>query len=121
MENTLIKPVLFVTNEYAENPTHVRLTFDEKDYDRIVRVMILVKEHDLFSANIDFSAELLEEVGEGEYEESDFKPGVSFLTCYQNNCYLNVQNSYDSSIQFETDEITLDEILELIAENFKQK
>lgn len=106
MESTITKPIDFCTDEYADRPESVEVTFTPKDYDRIARVQILIKENNLDSASITFKGVLLNENGEAIPNRYEFEK----LVIYKNRFYFHAQSKFDSRIQFESNSFTLEEI-----------
>lgn len=95
------------TTEMCCTPSGLKLEFSPEDIARIKKVMQVVKDENLQSAKIEFEAEYFAD--EECTEESDFRSDVHQLI-YPDCFYFYAQSKHDSSIQFESEELSIEEI-----------
>jgi hypothetical protein len=112
---TIVKSISFSTEEW-HNPSLVQIVLSMEELHRIASVMSLVKENDLFSAQIEVGTYTLYQEGEQEGqlgEESDWKDGGAKWIIYEGAFYFYAQNSYDSRWQVESESLTFEEVFAL--------
>lgn len=98
---TITVPIIFVTNEYADNPDSVTLSFTQAEIDRIKHLIDLAKAEDI-TIRMDVDADELDANG-------DWRIGYECITIYSTGTlYYYAQNSYDSRIQVESEGFTVD-------------
>jgi hypothetical protein len=107
MNKTIIIPVGWTT-ESSNFPSYLKMIFSPEDIAKIKRIMQIVKTEELNNARLDFVAEFFED--EKCTEENDFSANVNELIISENSIFFYAQNEHESSIQFESVEISLEEI-----------
>ncbi len=108
MDNkTLVVPVGWKTEGLF--PKFIKIEFSPELIERIKKVMQIVKDEDLSSAKIEASGEYFEDE-ECTIEEQDFRSDVEQFKIHKDSIFFYAQNKWDSSSQFESQEITLKEL-----------
>jgi len=104
------KQIAWRGNEYGFDVDEVVVNIDAKEYDKLARASILVKENGWESVRI--VADGWELLYDGK--ESEFKADAGIFIVYSCNVYFYAQNKWEASYQIESEEITFEEIIESI-------
>lgn len=97
----LTKGVGFTTDSNG-SIEEFKMEFDKSDLEKIKKCQALIKEHDFQAIEIDFCAEI--------EHDGDFTEGVSWLKVFNDCVYFNVQSKYTAEIQYESEQITNEEL-----------
>lgn len=97
--------IIWRSNEYYNNPTHVELSFTSKLIKQIEIAQKLIDKHKFDNIRIPIVGSLLDEL-----EECDFPTDIEQLIVYNTAIYYYAQYEDNSSVQIESDSFTLNDL-----------
>ena len=100
----------FQSNEYSECPTHIRLTFDEKEIETIKLHQEYAKLHKVV---VELEVGRVELFSDEEcQEENDFRYEAEHIKVHPERLYFYAQNKWDAADQFESEGFCISKLVE---------